>query len=209
MNYDFNKATNNSVSIQAIRAEAVKSLSGIQRSLKSKGVDASLLNAKNDPIGDLGGLDSLIIDSILWFPVASAMGAHFPFIDAFNHSSAAAYTEGASIIAEDATQSEKGKLNDYPQGRRKCALTSAKKSVPFNLVSTSRKRNLSSNTKAEMNCMYEILDMLDKLDGAGARSISLESRDDAYNAIKKLSSKTLRKENPVRNYNLSINVAWI
>lgn len=187
------------VSLDALRGQAMKRLSGIQQRLENKGVGAAFIkSARPDPIGDMGFMGSLVMDMILGGAFSSFLGAGMT--DAFNCVSAVAGLEGVAALTDETAHSYRGrKLSDYPEGRRRCALEAARVGKKFNLVSPKQTSHFSYNAQADLACMFEILDMLDKLESEGVSMIRLDPQEPVYTVLKGATTSLFRK-GAVRNY---------
>jgi len=191
MDLNFNQAAKQeqkSISIQSMRGHAMQRLSGIQNKLQNQGLSQSDMKRKSslDVIGDDGFLNNLLIDSIMFFPLSSFLSANIPLMETFNGSAANAYMEGTSVWAEDAYSSKGRRLNDYPEGRKQYSFSDAKHSKAFNLLSANQRGRFSSDVDADLNCMYEILDMLDNLEDEGVKSVKLEKKDVIYDSLREV-----------------------
>lgn len=203
MGLDYHKAANNgqssTVSLDALRGQAMKRLTGVQQTLERKGLSASFIQAaKADPIGDMGFMSGLIVNMIFGgalMPVIGTVG----LTDAFNGLSAC--VEGVSTVTDEKAHGYRArKLNDYPEGRRRCALEAAKTSKKFNLVSANQNNRFSYDVQADLACMFEILDMLDMLEKEGVSAIRLDEKEAVYNALKLTTKQMFKKKDIVRSF---------
>jgi hypothetical protein len=195
MELEFNRTANEDrtaiVSTDALRGQALKRLAGVQNSLNSKGVGAAFLrSAKEDPIGDMGLLGTLIMGMIVAGPISAMFNSHIPVSDAFNFASCSQCLDGISFLRDQEIEGHRGRrLNDYPEGRRKCSLDAMRASKKFNLVSANQNNRFSFDMQAEMACMYEIIDMLDRLEDEGVKMIRLDQDKPVYDALKQTSKR--------------------
>jgi len=195
MELGFNKVANDerttAVSLDALRGQALKRLAGVQNSLESKGVGADFTrSAKADPIGDMGLLGTLVMGMIMGGPISALLHSHIPTIDAFNYAAFSQCIDGFSFLRDQETEGYRSrKLSAYPEGRRKCALEAARVGKKFNLVSANQNHRFSFDVKAEMACMYEIIDMLDKLEDEGVKMMRLDQDKPVYDALKQTTRK--------------------
>ena len=189
MESSFNHLANDdrgaAVSLKAVRGNALQRLAGVQQSLEGKGVDtASIRAAKADPVGDMGILGSLIMGVIMGGPLSSLLHSNFSVLAAFNHEAALSGLDGIAVLRDQAVEGYRSrKLSAYPEGRRRCALEAARVGKKFNLVSANQNNRFSYDVQADMACMYEIIDMLDRLEDAGVTTICLDQRKPAYEAL--------------------------
>lgn len=202
MGLGFNKVSHNNqaatVSLDSLRGQAMKRLSGVQQNLESKGLGASFIqSAKADPIGDMGFMSGLIVNMILGGSLTGLMSS-VGLSDTFNGFSA--YIEGVSVLTDEKAYGYRSrKLSDYPEGRRKCALAAAKVGKKFNLVSANQNNRFSYDVQADLACMFEILDMLDMLEKEGVSMIRLDQKESVYDALK-LTTKQMFKKDMVRSF---------
>jgi hypothetical protein len=215
MNWGFNSAANDertsAVSLDALRGQALKRLSGVQQRLDGQGVSAVFTrSAKADAVGDMGFLSGLILDMIVLGSFSAFLGSHITVHhhaagSAFNHAAGAVGAEGISMMCDqEADGYRRRKGGDYPEGRRRCALEAARLSKKkFNLVSGQQTNRFSFDAKAELACLYEILDVLDRLEDEGVRMMRLDSKQPVYDVLKQMSKKMFGK-GAVRSYSTPV-----
>ncbi|MCE9507952.1 MAG: hypothetical protein K8R48_06540 [Alphaproteobacteria bacterium] len=187
--HDYQAAT---ASLDALRGQALSRLSGVQHSLESKGVGAAFIRAaKADPLGDMGLTGSLIMSMIMGVSTSGLLPAHFPVSAIFNYETISSALDGISILRDQVAEGYRGrKLDDYPEGRRKCALEAAgRMGKKFNLVSANQNHRLSFDAQADLACMYEIIDMLDRLENEGVRAIRIDQKESVYDSLKQTTRK--------------------
>jgi hypothetical protein len=195
MELGFNKVANDdrgaAVSIDALRGQALKRLAGVQNSMESKGLGGEFSrSAKVDPIGDMGLLGTVVMGMIMGGPISAVLHAHFPVLESFNYAAVSPFIDGISFLRDQETEGYRSrKLSDYPEGRKKCALEAARTGKKFNLVSGTQKHRFSFDAKAEMACMYEIIDMLDRLEDEGVKMMRLDQDQPVYEVLKQNSGK--------------------
>ena len=201
----FGKAANDmrsvTVSIDAMRGQAIKRLTEIQQKLESKGISSAFTrNAKPDAIGDAGILNGVIIGAILGGPIADLFEGS-AISDVFNCVSAQGVMEGVSMLCDERAEAYRTcKLADYPEGRRKCSLWALHKTKErFNLVSANQNSRLSWDVQAEIACMFEIIDMLDRLQHEGVQSLRVNPDAGVYDVLKE-NAKKMFTNKPVRTY---------
>lgn len=198
------------VSVDALRGQAMQRLAGIERSLENKGVGAAFARASRaEPTGDTGFLGGLIADMALFAPVSAFFGDHFcGVMEGFNGVAAAGSIEGAIegiafLADQQASGYQNRRLNDYPEGRRKCALEAARTGRKFNLVSARDNNRFSFNAQAELACMFEILDMLDTLECQGVTLMRLDEQRPVYEALQQATQKSAAMD-PVRSFAMPV-----
>jgi hypothetical protein len=186
--HDYQAAT---ASLDALRGQALNRLAGVQHSLESKGVGAAFTRAaKADPIGDMGLTGSLIMSMIMGSAMSGLLPAHFPISAIFNYETISGGLDGISILRDQAAEGYRSrKLDDYPEGRRKCALEAARVGKKFNLVSANQNNRFSFDSQADLACMYEIIDMLDRLENEGVRAVRIDRKESVYDSLKQTARK--------------------
>ncbi len=201
-----NEETNN-VSLNALRGQALQRLAGVHERLEARGIGAAFLRAaKVDPVGDMGFLGSLIANMLLGGVFADFLGAHVPMpsghhgmMSDFNGVAVAA-TEGLSLVRDlDSYGLRSRIMYAYPEGRRKCAMKEANVSKKFNLVSANQNNKFSLDAQAEMACMFEILDILDRLEAQDVRGMRLDGKEPVYDVLKQIVKKA-RSKDTVKNF---------
>lgn len=191
-----NKDNEGSVSLNVLRNNVLKNIQGIQHKLEDKGIGADFARAaKSDMFGDIGILGSLIVDTILWGPLCSFINDHvlscFDPSGIFNSAAIHSDMDALSALADQNVEKQRGrKLNDYPEGRRKFTPQDKTAGKKFNLVSPRQKNILSMDTQAELACMYELLDMLDKLENEGIATLCFDQSQPLYDSLKTKIKKT-------------------
>lgn len=195
------------VSLDVLRGQTMQRLAGIHQRLDSKGLSAAFIRSSRSPASNDGLFGEMFFGMILGGAVSAFMGEGFNPIndsttDNFNTAAAVGNAiEVASIVRDDDFHKYSSRhLSDYPQGRRNYALEEARKSKhKFNLVSGGHNNALSFDTQAELACMYEILDMLDRIENQGATTMLLDKKQPIYNVLKEATKKT-NKNKPVRRF---------
>ncbi len=203
--------TPDTISLNALRGQALLRLAGVHERLESKGVGAAFLRAaKPDFLGDMGFLSSLIMHAIIGGPLADFLEEHMPFsldmMDRFNsvssHISALGGLEGTSLVQDtEATRNRSFRMSFYPEGRRKSAMKDAKMSRKFNLVSANQNGRFSFDVQAELACMFEIIDMIDTLEKQGVKEMRIDNSQSVYSILKQIThtrGKGLEKAPPAR-----------
>jgi hypothetical protein len=180
------------VPLDALRGQALNRLTGVQHSLESKGVGAAFTRAaKADPVGDMGLLGGLIMGMIMGVGISPLLHHQLPVSAIFNYESISTGLDTIAILRDQAAEGYRSrKLNDYPEGRRQCALEAASRmGKKFNLVSANQNNRLSFDAQADLACMYEIIDMLDRLEKEGVRAIQIDRQEPVYDALKQKTKK--------------------
>jgi hypothetical protein len=180
------------VSLDALRGQALKRLAGVEHSLESKGVGAAFTRAaKADPIGDMGLVGSLIMGMIMGMGTSGLLHSSFPASAVFNYETISSGIDGISILRDQAAEGYRSrKLDAYPEGRRKCALEAAgRMGKKFNLVSANQNNRFSFDVQADLACMYEIIDMLDRLENEGVGAIRVDQKETVYDSLKQTTRK--------------------
>jgi hypothetical protein len=151
----------------------------------------------------MGLLGSLILDMMVGGALSSFFGIHA--FDAL-HSGLSACMEGVSLLTDQDARNHRTRTSgDYPYGRRVCTLTEASAAKKFNLVSANQNHSLSCDVQADLACMYEILDMLDKIQAEGVTEMRLDRRESVYSVLKKTSGKMFNN-GPLRSYAAPVRV---
>lgn len=191
------------VSLQALRGQAMQRLAGIELSLENKGIGAGFARAASrpDPVGDMGFLNSLIVDMIMLAPISAFICDHFHGVtEGFNVAAASTIegaVEGVAVLRDERYQSRR--LSDYPEGRRACALEAARAGKSCTLVSGYDHNRFSFSAQAELACMFEIIDMLDRLEKEGVTQMRLDPQKPVYDVLKQTEQKRAPK-NAVRSF---------
>jgi len=195
------------VSLDVLRGQTMQRLAGVHQRLDSKGINAAFTRSSRSPASNDGLFGEMFFGMVLGGAVSAFMGEGFNPINNnttgdFNTAAAVANTlEIASIVRDDDYDKYSSRhLSYYPQGRRNYALEEARKSKhKFNLVSGGHNNTLSFDVQAELACMYEILDMLDKLEHQGATTMQLDKKQPIYNILKDTTKKITKKE-PIKRF---------
>lgn len=210
MEWDFNQSAHNkgqefSVSVNALRGQAMKRIAGIEETLQAKGISRAYIRSagKTDVLGDMGGLlIGLVAGHMLGAAICHVVSAKTGALSAtFNDIPFGAILEAATTLQDEkASGYRQRKLDDYPEGRRICALIAARKATrKFNLVSANENTRISSDDEANMACMHEIIDMLDRLEKEGVTTLRLNEKDNVYDVLRSTHKKMFRKD-AVRGY---------
>lgn len=196
-----------SVSLNALRGQTMMRLAGVQQRLESKGIGMEFARSasRTSPSNDAGLMGGLILSSLVAGAFSSFMGMHIQMGESalgvsFNHAVVSGALESLSLYRDQQSDGYKGrKLNDYPEGRRNAALLEGKISKKYNLVSGQHNNRLAFNAEADLACMHEILDLLDKLENTGVKKICLDKNEPAYDALKQ-AVKAISAKNGVRSF---------
>jgi hypothetical protein len=200
------------ISLNALRGQALQRLAGVHSRLEGRGVGAAFLRAaKIDPIGDVGFLGSLISNMILGGALGDWLDDYlhlddYGLMDNFN-GVAAVGLEGMSILRDlDSNGLRSRRMSDYPEGRRVYAMKEANMSRKFNLVSANQNNRFSFDTWADLACMFEILDMLDRLEAQDVKGINMDEKKPVYEVLKDL-GKRKRGKDGIRNFPTKLRMA--
>lgn len=209
MEWGFNQSAHNkgqefSVSLNTLRGQAMKRIAGIEETLQAKGISRAFIRSagKSDALGDMGGLlMGLVAGHMLGAAIGHAVSAKTGLSATFNHIPFGAILETAATLRDEkANGYRQRKLDDYPEGRRICALMAASKAKrKFNLVSANENARISSDDEANMACMHEIIDMLDRLEKEGVTTLRLNEKDNVCDTLRRTHKKMFRKD-AVRGY---------
>ena len=195
------------VSLDVLRGQTMQRLAGVHQRLDDKGLSAAFTRSSRSPASNDGLFGEIFFGMILGGAVSAFIGEGFNPLnnsttDNFNTAAAVGNAiEVASIVRDDDFHKYSSRhLSDYPQGRRNYALEEARKSKhKFNMVSGGHNNALSFDVQAELACMYEILDMLDKLEHQGTTKMRLGKKQPIYNILKD-ATKKITKNKPVRRF---------
>lgn len=215
MSYGFqnnNSEKSATVSVNALRGQALKQLAGVQQRLGAKGVGAAFLRAaKSDPIGDMGFVGSLMASLILWSPITSMLGhagiGQHGLLSHFNHMAVSALIEGAMIVIDDkATDLKARAVEGYPEGRRKEALTEGARARKFNLLAANQNSRFGNDVQSELACMFDLIDLLDKLEQQGVKEMRLDKKQPVYKTLQQ-THKNRVKNAPVMSFAAPMRIA--
>jgi hypothetical protein len=169
------------VSLNALRNQTQQQLAGVRASLEDKGVGQAFLRAaKADPMGDMGFMGSLAFHALLGGPMAAFMADNFSFdlglTGHFNEAATMGVMEGLSALEDTAAQKgshKKLRSALYPKGRNtKADVKKTKTKAKFNRVAANQNGKFTFDVQAELAYMYELVDMLEKLEQQGITGLS-------------------------------------
>lgn len=157
------------VALEAARAEVMQRLTSTQTRLEKRGVGAVFLRAaRRDTIGDMGIVGPLLISAILHGVVLDAIDLH-GLEEHLDNPMLLGASDALSVLHDTRDTKPRKKVDGYPEGRRKgiIKVERAKKGcgIRFNAASGKKPRDVET----ELANMYELLDLLDILDGKSAR----------------------------------------
>ncbi len=214
MKWGFNGAADRDnttvTTIDALRDQVTKRLEASYKKLDAKGVSASFsrsARAGGDAVGDMGLIGSLIAGSLFWgsflqgleATVEQQIGETSAF-DTMNDPFLCAVLDGASLVWDDkANNNRSRKMSGYPQGRRKAYQGDAVINKKFNLVAANQNTRHSYDTQAEIACMFELLDILARLEDQGVQMIRLPNKSPVYDELKSV-NKGLFQAGAVMTY---------
>jgi hypothetical protein len=159
-----------SEAIHAEHNQAVQQLAGIQAHLASRGLGAAFLRAaKADPVGDMGFVGSMILHAIVGGSFADFLQEHLPhspwMTEHLNEVSMLGSMEAASLLSETEARRARTLCSAfYPVGRRKAPIKEAKAKRGFNKVAANQNGRFSSEVQSGLARMFELIDVIDKLE---------------------------------------------
>ncbi|MFH1158384.1 MAG: hypothetical protein V1721_05810 [Pseudomonadota bacterium] len=209
-----NYAQTIAVSLDVLRGQTMQRLAGVHQRLDGKGLSAVFTRSSRGPASNDSLFGGMFFNMVLGGAVSAFMGADF---NPMNHDASNDFNLAAAVPAaidattilrdEESYKYRTRHLSDYPYGRRNHALEEARKSRhKFNLVSGRQNNALSFDVQAELACMYEMLDMLDKLDRQGVTAMRLDKKQPVYDVLKQATKKIL-KNAPVRRFSTPMKMA--
>lgn len=176
------------VPVGVLKANALQRLAGAQERLGARGMSGAFLRAvKMDPVGDMGFLNGLIFSAIVGGPITELLDGMMPhglyaeLSDMFNTLSNPGVLEGVSALRDFQEQRDEQKdltrrgTAFYPKGRRKCLLEEQRKMRrKFNKASAANQnKRFTLDVQTDLACMFELVDMLGKLEGEGVQEVSV------------------------------------
>ena len=179
-----------SISISSLRQQ----LSATQDRLESRGLSASFVRAvKSDPIGDTGFLSSLVFHAILGGSL-DMLGEYVPdgLLTDFNGAAVQGGIEGFSALRDVAAHERLVKRSaSYPKGRRKDIMRDKTRSQ-FRRASANQNSGFSFETQADLGAMFEIMDMLDRLERQGTKDAPVTQSQNVYGVRRVSANKGLK-----------------
>jgi len=194
MNFDFNSAVAiKTLPTDSIRAKAIEQLEAVKRSLKAEAVKAKEMfnqTAEDDEdeeeVKEPEFFDSIVCDFALMGPLSSFLACNFSIFQGFNAALLMTLGEVFESSKIEPELAREGKLYDYPLGRAQFIIGNKVEDVDddFNLVSKRMKLGFGATPKAEKKRMYEILDMVDKIEKQGMKNVEVNEKSSIYDDLK-------------------------
>lgn len=198
------------VSVEALRGLVLKRLETQEHRLAEAGLTASF-GAASDPLGDMGFLGNMIVDLILWSPIAAFFGGQSGFAESFNASALAAVAHGVVVLRDEETEALRNrKISSlYPEGRRKCALEeSSRLKRRLQLIPRSM-TGASFGIQAERMALLKMLAMLDQLERHGVQALKISEQEAVYDATATSLAAFTQTQKPIRHAPRALRMASI
>lgn len=206
MNTGFNAAAQKKDNITVDLSDLYRAVGArLEKAYQRQGLTSNF-NQQNTRAGAEDSLlGSLIFSSLTWGAFFAGMEAAMPAgcedaLDIAQAPVVAAVIDGIGLVTDEQARKNRARIINalYPKGRRQDPIVGAKKRDSFNLVAANQNSNFTYDLEAEIACMSEILDMLDKLAKNNVTLVSIDAQAPVYDTLK-ASEKNMGKTSTLNN----------